>query len=223
VGGSDLPLDRLSHRTRLEAGLAFLLPTAAAAAWLWINAPYFAGLYLICAMLVAVPLLAVTRRAFVILCLIIAALFVPISILGVFLGLFLFFPSAVVVVAAAGLAARRPRARTAARIAAWLVASSVLAGFGLAFRHHVFAASDIIIVNESAPVDRNSARLNSLSDSIYKAGFTSVSVSTWTSDRQLAVDAPGLPERQRQRLLTFVRARPGVVTACWCEGTQCNG
>jgi hypothetical protein len=222
VDANDLPLDRLSHRTRLEAGVA-LLPAAAAAAWLWISAPYFAGLYLICVMLIAAPLLAVTRRAFVVLCLIIAGLFVPLSILGVFFGLFLFFPSAVVLLAAAGLVARRPRARVVARVAAWLVASGALAGFGLAFGHYLFPPSNIIIVQESAP-DRDSARLNALSDSIYKAGFTDVTVATWTSDRQLAVEAPDpLPERDRQRLLTFIRAQPGVVAAYWCQGAQCHG
>jgi len=224
VDGNDLPLDRLSHRTRLEAGLA-LLPAAAAAAWLSINASSFAGVYLICVLLIAVPLLAATKRAFVILCLIIAGVFVPLSILGVFLGLILFFPAALVLLAVAGLVARHRPARVFARIVAWLVVSTVLVAFGLAFLHHFFPPSNIIIVRESAP-DQNSARLYGLSDALYKAGFggRGVGVSTWTSDRQLAVDVPAsLPEGDRRRLLKFVRAQPGVVTAYWCEGTQCNG
>jgi hypothetical protein len=39
----------------------------------------------------------------------------------------------------------------------------------------------------------------------------------------LWVEAAGLPERQRPHLLQVVRAQPSVVTAYWCEGTQCNG
>lgn len=145
------------------------------------------------------------------------------SVLGVFLGLFLFLPSAVILLAVAGLQARRRPARLVARIVAWLVASTVLAAFGVAFGHHLFPPSDIIVMQESAP-DQGSAMLNHLSDSICKAGFSGVSVATSTSDRQLNVEAPGsMPERDRQRLLTFVRARPGVVAAYWCEGTRCNG
>jgi hypothetical protein len=222
VNGNDAASDRLSHRTRLEAGLA-ILPAVATAAWLSINAPQVAAFYLLCVMLIAVPLLAATRRAFVVLCLIIAGLFVPLSVLGVFLGLFLFLQSAVVLLAVAGLVARRRRVRVVAHTVAWLVASGVLAAFGVAFGHHFFGPSDIIVVQEPAP-DRDSAMLNHLSDSIYRARFWGVGVATSSSDRQLNVEVPGwMPERGRQRLLNFVRAQPGVVTAYWCGGTRCNG
>lgn len=62
-----------------------------------------------------------------------------------------------------------------------------------------------------------------LSNSLQNAEFTGVSVSAWTGARQLAVEAADLPQRQRPRLLQLVRAQPGVVTAYWCEGAQCNG
>lgn len=222
MDGDGVPSDRLNRRTRLEAGLAVLPVAAVAAAWLWINAPHVAGVFLMCVMLLAVPLSAGTRRSFVTASLVIAGVFVALSALGVFFGLFLLFPSAIILATGAGLAARRIWARTIARVATWLVASSVLAGFGLALHHHFFPRSDIIIVQESGP-DTHSARLNSLSHAIWKAGFTSVSVGTWTSTRQLAVDAPGLPELRRQHLLALVRAQPGVVTAYWCQGAQCDG
>jgi hypothetical protein len=173
-------------------------------------------------MMMAVPFFAVARGAFVTACLVIGGLLVLLSVVGLSLGLFFFFPAAVMLLTAAGLAARHPPARITARVAAWLMASAALAGFGLGFYHYYFPPSVILIVQESTP-DRNSARLNSLADAIWKAGFTSVSVSTWTSARQLAVDAPRLPERGRQRLLRFVRAQPGVLAAYWCQGTQCNG
>jgi hypothetical protein len=219
VDGYEAQQERLSRRTRLEAGLAVLPTAVAAATWLAIAAPFIGGDYGVFVVLIAIPFFATTRRAFVRQCLIIAGLFVPLSIFGVFFGLFLFFPSAVVLLAAAGLAARRPRARAAARTITWLLASSVLAAFGVALHGHFFPPSDIIIVQESGPAW---ARLNSLSDAVFKAGFTSAAVGTWTS-RQLSVDVPAsMPDRTRQRLLTLVRAQPGVVTAYWCQGTQCD-
>ncbi len=82
-------------------------------------------------------------------------------------------------------------------------------------------SSDKIIVQLAVP--ETVADELRLSDSLQEAEFTGVSVSAWTGARQLAVEAAGLPERQRPRLLRLVRAQPGVVTAYWCEGTQCNG
>jgi hypothetical protein len=112
VDANDMPPVRLGHRTRLGAGLA-LLPAVMAAAWLCSKAPFLFPVYVACVVLIAVPLLAETRRAFVKLCLTIAGLFVPLSIPGVFFGL-LFLPSAVVLLATAGLAARRSRTKIAA-------------------------------------------------------------------------------------------------------------
>jgi len=48
-----------------------------------------------------------------------------------------------------------------------------------------------------------------LNNSPWKAGFTGAGVSTWTSAQQLAVEATGLPERQRPHLLQVVRAPAG--------------
>ena len=117
-------------------------------------------------------------------------------------------------------AQKRP-ARLFARIAAWLLAAAAVAAFVPAFRSYYFPPSDKIIVQLAAP--ETVADELRLSDALRKAGFTRASVSTWTGARQLAVEAAGLPERQRPRLLQVVRAQPGVVTAYWCQGTQCNG
>ncbi|HEY7146830.1 MAG TPA: hypothetical protein VH637_21510 [Streptosporangiaceae bacterium] len=132
--------ERLGYRTRLVSGAA-LLTAAAAAAWLWLNAPDYAGLYVIVAMLTAAPLLAPTKGDFAVLCLIIAAIFVPLAVAGVFLGLFMFLPAAAVLLAAAGLVARRALVRLAACVVACLLAAAALAGFGLAIGHH-FSGAD---------------------------------------------------------------------------------
>ncbi len=129
------PSGRLMLLTRLETGAA-LPPAAAAAAWLWINAPAYAALYVICAALIAVPLLAEARRTFTALCLTIGGLFFPLALIGVFFGLFMYLPAAVVLLAAPGFEARRRPVRVLARAAALLVASAALAGFGLAMYHH---------------------------------------------------------------------------------------
>jgi hypothetical protein len=221
MDGSDTPSAQLSHRTRLEAGLLALPPAAAAAAWLWINEPDTGGGYQIGIgmMLLAVPLFASTRRIFVILSLVIAWLLGSMVVLAMALGLFLFFPAAVMLLAAAAVTALKPPARLFARIAAWLLAAAAVAAFGPAFRFYYSPPSDTIIVQLAAPETvADEVRL-----SLQTAEFTGVSVSGWTSARQLAVEAAGLPERQRPRLLQVVRALPGVVTAYWCEGTQCNG
>lgn len=219
---SDTPSDQLSHRTRLEAGLLALPPAAAAAAWLWINEPDTGGAVQIGigVMLLAVPLFAGTRRTFVLLSLVIAWLLGSLWVLAMVLGLFLFFPAAVMLLAGAAVTALKPPARLVARIAAWLLAAAVVAAFGPAFRSYYSPPSDKIIVQLAAP--ETVADELRLSDSLQKAEFTGVSVSAWTGARQLAVEAAGLPERQRPRLLQLVRAQPGVVTAYWCEGTQCN-
>lgn len=221
MDGSDTRSGQLSHRTRLEAGLLALPPAAAAAAWLWVNEPDTGGAFQIGIgmMLLAVPLFAGTRRTFVILGLVIAGLLGSLFVLAMVLGLFLFFPAAVVLLAAAGVTARQRPARLFARTAAWLMAAAAVAAFGPAFRSYYAPPSDTIIVQLAAPETvADEVRL-----SLETAGFTGVSVSGWTSARQLAVEAAGLPERQRPRLLQVVRAQPGVVTAYWCEGTQCNG
>jgi hypothetical protein len=220
VDGSDTPSGQLSHRTRLEAGLLALPPAAAAAAWLWVNEPDTGGAFQIGIgmMLLAVPLFAGTRRTFLILGLVIAWLLGSLVVLAMVLGLFLFFPAAVVLLAAAGVTAQKRPARLVARTAAWLMAAAAVAAFGPAFRSYYAPPSDTIIVQLAAPETvADEVRL-----SLATAGFTGVSVSGWTSARQLAVEAAGLPERQRPRLLQVVRAQPGVVTAYWCEGTQCN-
>jgi len=152
--------------------------------------------------------------------LVIAGLLGSLFVLAMVLGLFLFFPAAVMLLAAAGVTAQERPARLFARIAVWLVAAAA-AAFGPAFRSYYFPPSDKIIVQLAAP--ETVADELRLSNSLWKAGFTRAGVSTWTSARQLAVEAAGLPERQRPHLLQVVRAQPGVVTAYWCEGTQCNG
>jgi hypothetical protein len=222
VAGGDTPSDQLSHRTRVKAGLLALPPAAAAAAWLWVNEPDIGGAFQIGIgmMLLAVPLFAETRRAFAILSLVIAGLLGSLFVLAMVLGLFLFFPAAVMLLAAAGVTAQERPARLFARIAAWLMAAAAATAFGPAFRSY-FPPSDKIIVQLAAR--ETVADELRLSNSLWKAGFTRAGVSTWTSARQLAVEAAGLPERQRPHLLQVVRAQPGVVTAYWCEGTQCNG
>ena len=223
MAGGDTPSDQLSHRTRVKAGLLALPPAAAAAAWLWVNEPDIGGAFQIGIgmMLLAVPLFAETRRAFAILSLVIAGLLGSLFVLAMVLGLFLFFPAAVMLLAAAGVTAQERPARLFARIAAWLMAAAAATAFGPAFRSYYFPPSDKIIVQLAAR--ETVADELRLSNSLWKAGFTRVGVSTWTSARQLAVEAAGLPERQQPHLLQVVRAQPGVVTAYWCEGTQCNG
>ena len=223
MDGSGAPSGQLGRRARVEAGLLALPPAAAGAAWLWINEPDLGGAFQIGIgmMLLAVPLLAEKRRTFVILSLVVAGLMGLLVALAMVLGLFLFFPAAVTLLAATGVTAQKRPARLFARIAAWLLAAAAVAAFVPAFRSYYFPPSDKIIVQLAAP--ETVADELRFSDSLRKAGFTRVSVSTWTGARQLAVEAAGLPERQRPRLLQVVRAQPGVVTAYWCEGTQCNG
>ncbi len=133
MDGSDTPPGQLSHRTRLEAGLLALPPAAAAAAWLWVNEPDSGGAVQIGIgmMLLAMPLFAGTRFAFVILSLVIAGLLGSLWVLAMVLGLFLFFPAAVVLLAATGVTALKPPARLVARIAAWLLAAAAVAAFPL--------------------------------------------------------------------------------------------
>jgi len=223
VDASEAPSGRLSPRARWEAGLLAMPPAAAAAAWLWINEPDAGGVFQIGigVMLLAVPFFAQARRGFVISGLVIAGVLAFLLLLAMVLGLFLFFPAAVMLLAAAGVTGLERPARLFARVAAWLLAAAVVAAFGPAFRSYYLPPSDKIIVQLAAP-EAVADELR-LSDSLAKAGFTSVSVSTWTSARQLAVEAAGLPERQRPRLLQVVRAQQSVVTAYWCEGAQCNG
>jgi len=196
-------------------------PAAAAAAWLWINEPDAGGVFQIGigVMLLAVPFFAQTRRGFVISGLVIAGVLAFLLLLAMVLGLFLFFPAAVMLLVAVGVTAQERPGRVFARITAWLLAAAIVAGFGAAVRSYYFPSRDKIIVQLAAP--ETVADELRLSQALHNAGFTRVSVSTWTSSRRLAVEAAGLPERQRPRLLQLVRAQPGVVTAYWCEGTQC--
>jgi hypothetical protein len=221
VHASETPSGRLSLRTRWEAGLLAAGPAAAAAAWLWINEPDAGGVVQIGigVMLVAVPFLAQTRRGFVISGVAIAGVLAFLLLLAMVLGLFLFFPAAAMLLAAAGVTAQEGPARVLARITAWLLAAAIVAGFAAAVRSYYFPSSDKIIVQLAAP--ETVAEELRLSQALQDAGFTREGVSTWTSSRQLAVEAAGLPARQRPRLLQLVRAQPGVVTAYWCEGTQC--
>jgi len=138
VDGSDTPSDQLSHRTRVEAGLLALPPAAAAAAWLWVNEPDSGGEFQIIVgmMLLAVPLFAQTRRTFVNLSLVMAGLLGSLVALAMVLGLFLFFPAAATLAAAAGVTAQKRPARIVARIAAWLMAAAATALFGLGFRSY---------------------------------------------------------------------------------------
>jgi hypothetical protein len=138
MAASTAPPGPLSPRTRREAGLLALPPAAAAAAALWINEPDVGGVFQIGigVMLLAVPLFAQTRRGFVISGVAIAGLFAFLLALAMVLGLFLFFPAAATLLAAAGVTAQQRTARVLARITAWLLAAATVAAFGLAFRSY---------------------------------------------------------------------------------------
>jgi hypothetical protein len=215
--------ERLSWRTRLEAGLA-LVPAFAAATWLVIDAPGLRGLYVTFALLFVIPQLAVTTRGFIITSLVIAGLPVlaTVSVVGIFLGLVLFLPASAATLAAAGLAARNAPGRVMARACLWLVTAGAAAGFGSATYHYFNPPSNTVIVQLATP-DRSGAEPWRLLDALTQAGFTSVSIGEQGGCYgQVDVEiAAAMPERRRLRLLQLVRAQPEVAAAYWCQGTQC--
>jgi hypothetical protein len=208
----------VTRAARIQAGLA-LVP-AAAATFYWFNsAGPSVGLAVFFAGLTAAPL-AAPASAFAGTCLVVSATVTAAAILGSPLGLFVFLPSALIVLMA-GLAGRYPYRRTAALVASVLVTLGAMAPFGVWVSDHFFPASDVLIVQESV---RGSVNEWGLLHSVTATRIKGLSVATWTSSRELAVESEGsLPAWDRQLLLSVVRAAPGVVQAYWCEGTQCDG
>jgi hypothetical protein len=207
----------VTRAARIQAGLA-LVP-AAAATFFWFNsAGPSAGLAVFFAGLTAAPL-AAPPSAFAGTCLVVSAIIAAAAILGTPLGLFVFLPSALIVLMA-GLAGRYPSRRTAALVASALVTLAAMVPFGVWASDHFFPASDVLIVQESVRVSVNPWLLLR---SVTATRIKGLSVATWASSRELAVESEGsLPARDRQLLLSIVRATPGVAQAYWCEGTQCD-
>jgi hypothetical protein len=208
----------VTRAVRIQASLA-LVP-AAAATFYWFNsAGPSAGLAVFFAGLTAAPL-AAPPSAFAGTCLVVSAIIAAAAILGTPLGLLVFLPSALIVLMA-GLAFRYPSRRTAALVASALVTLAAMVPFGVWTSDHFFPASDVLIVQESARVSVNQWLLLR---SVTATGIKGLSVATWVSSRELAVESEGsLPARDRQLLLRIVRATPGVAQAYWCEGPQCDG
>jgi hypothetical protein len=207
----------VTRAARIQVGLA-LVP-AAAATFYWFNsAGPSAGLAVFLAGLTAAPL-AASPSALAGTCLVVSAIIMSAAILGSPLGLFVFLPSALIVLMA-GLAGRYPFRRAAALVASVLVTLGAMVPFGVWASDHFFPASDVLIMQES--------RLGSVSEwgllrSVTGTGIKGLSVATWTSSRQLALESEdSLPAGDRKLLLRIVRATPGVVHAYWCEGTQCD-
>jgi hypothetical protein len=207
----------VTRAARIQAGLA-LVP-AGAATFYWFNsAGPSAGLAVFLAGLTAAPL-ATPLNAFAGTSLVVSAIITAAAILGSPLGLFVFLPSALILLMA-GLAGRHPSRRTAALVASVLVTLGAMVPFGAWASDHFFPASDVLIVQESV---RGSVNEWGLLRSVTSTGIEGLSVATWTSSRELAVESEGsLPTRDRQLLLRIARATPGVAQACWCEGTQCD-
>ena len=207
----------VTRAARIQVGLA-LVPAAAATFFWFHSAGPSAGLAVFFAGLTATPL-AVPPSAFAGTCLVVSAIITAAAILGAPLGLFVFLPSALIVLMA-GLAVRYPSRRTAAFVASVLVTLAAMVPFGVWTSDHFFPASDVLIVQESV---RGSVSEWRLLRSVTATGIKGLSVTTWTGSRELAVEAEGwLPARDRQLLLRIVRATPGVAQAYWCEGTQCD-
>jgi hypothetical protein len=208
----------VTRAARIQAGLA-LVP-AAAATFYWFNsAGPSAGLAVFFAGLTAAPL-AAPPSAFAGTCLVVSAIIAAAAVFGAPLGLFVFLPSALIVLMA-GLAGRYPSRRTAALVASALVTLAAMIPFAEWASDHFFPASDVLIVQESV---RGSVNEWGLLRSVTATGIKGLSVATWATSRELAVESQGsLPARDRQLLLGIVRATPGVAQAHWCEGTQCDG
>lgn len=193
---------------------------AAAATFYWFNfAGPSAGVAVLFAGLTAAPL-AAPPSAFAATCLVVSAIITTAAILGLQLGLFVFLPSALILLMS-GLAGRYPSRRTAALVASALVTLAAMVPFGVWASDYFFPPSDVLIVQESVPGSVNEW---GLLRSVTTTGIKGLLVATWTSDRELAVESEGsLPGRDRQLLLRIARATPGVAQAYWCEGTQCDG
>jgi hypothetical protein len=207
----------VTRAARIRVGLA-LVP-AAAATFYWFNsAGASAGLAVFFAGLAATPL-AAPSSAFAGTCLVVSAIVAAAAILGAPLGLFVFLPAALIVLMA-GLACRYPSRRTAALVASVFVTLAAMVPFGVWAGDHFFPASDVLIVAESVQGSVNEWRLLR---SVTATGIKGLSVATWTSSRELAVESEGsLSAPDRQLLLRVVRATPGVAHAYWCEGSQCD-
>ena len=126
------PLERLKTSKRIEAALA-VAPALAATIGASVDAPVLTGIYTAFALPLAIPLLPRTRRTFSIVCLVVAGIYIPLSIV-VFYLIFL-LPSALVLLSL-GLAARGPGRRLACRVTAWTIAIAMMIPMGLALQSY---------------------------------------------------------------------------------------
>ena len=129
-----------------------------AAGWLSLGFPYLVVATALVCLAVAGPLLAGNMGQFRRACFVVAAVLAVLAVVGLFFGLYLFVPSAALLVAAPftePLAASYPEGRVARRIAAGLLAAGLLVGsstsvaFGVAVYRSYFAAPDAFVVSTS--------------------------------------------------------------------------
>ena len=156
----------------------------------------------------AIPLIARTRRTFVVLCLTVAGIGGLLTLLSTFvvgLGPFL-FPVSLSLALAAGLAERERASRYLARFLTWLLVVAAAGGFAMAALHAYYQPSDDIYVRLSAP-DRDFTLSTRLSQELADGGFPAEKVYSCVSEVELVVVAADLPQQEWPRLLRLLRAR----------------
>ncbi|MFF8268143.1 hypothetical protein ACF059_12185 [Streptomyces sp. NPDC016562] len=221
---------RVRPAHRAQRALAVGAALAAVPFTLWgLRDEYTAALYLVTGPCVAAPLFFVRRaKAFVRACVIVGVSLIPWGVLGVFVGLFLFWPSALVLLLAA-IADPRKRpvvARVSAAVGALLLAGVVALSAYFTWHFYVGPATARPHTYR-APVDPGWFHdgLGDADQRLGPYGATTVYGSGSGSDRLsfLEVRFPDdLSQEQRAELKRQIEQLPGITEVELCSVRDCG-
>ncbi|MFF5935460.1 hypothetical protein [Streptomyces sp. NPDC012508] len=224
--GTEIGRDGYAGTHRAQRALAVCAVVAAAPVVLWGLPSYFAAMFVLTGVATAFPLfLAYSRAAFRGACVTIGLLLLVWGAVGVLLGMFLFWPSALLLLLAAlADARRRPVVAKVTFGVGALVTAAVLAAGGVYLWHftigpalaepHTFRA----VAESDAP-----AGIGDTEERLKPFGATQVTGSESDAGSYLEVRFPDdLPDARREELRKEIGLLPGFGEAELCPVSECG-
>ncbi|MFF9865245.1 hypothetical protein ACF1G0_07455 [Streptomyces sp. NPDC013953] len=212
---------------RMQRGLAAGAAVAAVLVVVWSLPTYFAPLHVLTAVPVAVPLFLLRRpAAFTRACVITGSALLAWGVLGVFMGLFLFWPAGILLLLAAWAdPRRRPLTARIAGGAGVLVMAGALAASAVHTWH--FHIGPALAEPHTFRAETDPGRLRDgigdAEDRLRDAGATSVTGVGSDGGSYLEVRFPDdLPEEERARLKAEIARLPGIGRIDLCPVSECG-
>jgi hypothetical protein len=219
--------DRRTDIHRVQRALAAGAAVAALLVVAWSLPTYFAPLHILTAVPVAVPLFLLRRpAAFTRACVLVGSALLAWGVLGVFMGLFLFWPAGILLLLAAWADPRRRplTARIAGGTGALVLAAALTASAVHTWHAHIGPAlAEPHTFRAETDPGRLRDGIGDADDRLREAGATSVTGVRSDDGSYWEVRFPDdLPEEGRARLKAEIARIPGIGRVDLCPVGECG-